>query len=55
MIGSALSDRLLGVHDIEAICGEFIERESVAAKRVLAIIPDQTRSAPMDILFRTLY
>ncbi len=41
--------------DVRAIGAEFVEREGLAGKRVLAIIPDQTRSGPIDLMFRALY
>ena len=41
--------------EVREICAEFVEREGLAGKRVLAIIPDQTRSGPIDMMFRVLY
>lgn len=41
--------------DVWTLCSEFVEREDLASKRVLAVIPDHTRTAPIDLLFRTLY
>jgi nickel-dependent lactate racemase len=50
--GPALS---LTPEDVRAICAEFVEEQRLGDKRVLAIIPDQTRSGPIDLMFRTLY
>lgn len=41
--------------DVWTLCSEFAEKESLASRRVLAIIPDATRTAPVDLMFRTLY
>ena len=46
---------LLGETEIREIVEDFVDRERLAGKRVLAIIPDHTRSAPMGLLFRELY
>ncbi len=46
---------LLSETEIREIIEDFVDRERLAGKRVLAIIPDHTRSAPMGILFRELY
>jgi len=49
------SHRLLGESEIREIVEGFVERERLPGKRVLAIIPDHTRSAPIGLLFRELY
>lgn len=51
--GSALI--ALTEDEVQAICAEFVEQEQLAGKRILGIIPDQTRSGPIDLMFRTLY
>ena len=55
MPGTGSSTGTLSEADVRAICAEFVEREHLAGKRVLGIIPDQTRSGPIDLMFRTLY
>jgi len=55
VIGRGAPDAVLGSAEVAAICAEFIEREHLAGKRVLGIIPDHTRSGPIDLMFRTLY
>ena len=55
MIGRGSPTTALTGEDVRAIAAEFVERERLAGKRVLAIIPDQTRSGPIDVMFKTLY
>ncbi len=55
MTGSGFEGRNLSEQEVRDLCGEFIEREGLRGKRVLGIIPDHTRSAPIDLMFRTLY
>jgi len=52
-IGSALSP--LTEDQVRTISAEFVDEQQLANKRILAIIPDQTRSGPIDLMFRTLY
>lgn len=49
------SDGFLTNADVWTLCSEFAQRENLASKRVLAIIPDHTRTAPIDLMFRVLY
>jgi nickel-dependent lactate racemase len=55
MLGTGSPTASLTEEDVRAICAEFVEREHLGGKRVLGIIPDQTRSGPIDLMFRTLY
>jgi nickel-dependent lactate racemase len=55
MVGTGSATGGLTEDDVRAIATGFVERERLAGKRVLAIIPDQTRSGPIDLMFRTLY
>ena len=55
MIGRGSATASLTEQEVRAIAAEFVERERLSGKRVLAIIPDQTRSGPIDVMFRTLY
>jgi nickel-dependent lactate racemase len=55
MVGTGSATGSVSEQDVRAICAEFVEREHLAGKRVLGIIPDQTRSGPIDLMFRTLY
>lgn len=55
MIGTGTPDTLLTDDQVREICASFVEAHDLAGKRVLGIIPDHTRSAPIDLMFRTLY
>jgi len=55
MIGRGSPTGALTEQEVRAIAAEFVEREALAGKRVLAIIPDQTRSGPIDVMFRSLH
>jgi nickel-dependent lactate racemase len=55
MIGKGSETQILSEAEVRAISTEFIEREGLRGKRVLGIIPDHTRSAPIDLMFRTMY
>jgi len=55
VIGTGSASGVLTEAQVRAIAAEFVERERLAGKRVLGIIPDQTRSGPIDLMFRTLY
>jgi lactate racemase len=39
---------------VRALCGEELAGWGLRGKRVLAIVPDHTRSAPIDLMFRVL-
>ena len=45
----------LRAEEAAALCEEYVAREGLARRQVLAIIPDHTRSAPIGLFFRTLY
>jgi nickel-dependent lactate racemase len=55
VVGRGAAAASLAEAEVREICAEFVEREGLAAKRVLAIIPDNTRSGPIDVMFRALY
>jgi lactate racemase len=40
---------------VRALCGEEIAKWGLRGKRVLAIVPDNTRTAPIDVMFRVLH
>src|SRR5690625_5107546 len=48
-------DSPLEEHEVREFLQSALKRETVAGKRVLVIIPDGTRSAPIDMLYRLLY
>ena len=55
VVGRGYTDRNLSAEEVREICAEGIESWQLEGRRVLAIIPDHTRTAPMDLIFRTLY
>ncbi|HXK59589.1 MAG TPA: lactate racemase domain-containing protein [Acidobacteriota bacterium] len=55
MIGKGSETALLTESDIRQICAEGFEQKKLDGKKVLAIIPDQTRTAPIDVMFRVVY
>ena len=55
MLGTGSPDRLLTPGEIEALCARFVDQYDLTGTKVLGIIPDHTRSAPIDVMFRTLY
>lgn len=55
MIGTGSVSKALDREAVRDFCAEFVEREGLRRKRVIAIIPDHTRTAPIGLMFRTLY
>ena len=52
MIAKGHLDRFLTEAEVREILSEAFAQAHVGGKRVLAIIPDGTRSAPIDVMFR---
>ncbi|HXY69155.1 MAG TPA: lactate racemase domain-containing protein [Gemmatimonadales bacterium] len=55
MLGRGAPAGTLGEAEVRRIAADFVERERLEGKRIVAVIPDQTRSGPIDLMFRTLY
>lgn len=55
MVGKGSPERFLSREEIHALCAEFVERQGLTGKKILGIIPDHTRSGPIDVMFKTLY
>ncbi len=55
LIGSGSKDRILTEDQIFEICKAGFEQQKFDKQRILFIIPDNTRTAPIDIMFRTVY
>ena len=55
MIGKGQTDRLLSADEISEVCTSFFDGLAIDGSRVLFLIPDSTRSCPMDVMFRELY
>jgi len=53
--GLGFVDRLLDECEVARVCDEAISGWSPDGRRVLVIIPDSTRTCPMDLMFRLLY
>lgn len=55
MIGKGFTDRLLTEIEVIKLVHDSFVGSDIDAKKVLCIIPDQTRTAPIDLMFRTVY
>ncbi len=55
IIGSGSLDQILNEDQIFDICVEGFRELKPVGKRLLFIIPDLTRTAPIDIMFRVVY
>lgn len=55
VIGNGSTERLLTEREVLDLCGEAFAGRKLDGKRILAIIPDHSRTAPIDMMFRTVY
>lgn len=55
MIGKGFTDRLLNETDVSQLVQDAFANAAFDGKKILCIIPDHTRTAPIDIMFRTVY
>jgi len=55
MIGKGFTNRLLTETDVSQLVQDVFAGAAVDGKKILCIIPDLTRTAPIDIMFRTVY
>jgi nickel-dependent lactate racemase len=55
VIGKGGEFEVLDEMQVSEICSEAFERTSLDNRRILAIIPDHSRTAPIDLMFRTVY
>jgi nickel-dependent lactate racemase len=55
MTGSGQKGTKLGEAEVRALCGRELAGWNLPGKRVLAIVPDHTRTAPIDLMFRVLH
>jgi nickel-dependent lactate racemase len=53
IIGKGHADRSLTEAEVRDLTAEALAQADLTGKRVLAIIPDGTRTAPLDLFFRT--
>ena len=54
-IGTGTPDKILNENQIYDICVEGFKELKLNDERFLFIIPDLTRTAPIDIMFRMVY
>jgi nickel-dependent lactate racemase len=54
-IGSGFTDRTLTESEVRDIAGRYFATIGVAGKRVLLVVPDSTRTAPVGLLFKTIH
>lgn len=55
VIGKGYKDRFLTDEEIAGLMAESIDNTNLDGKKVLAIIPDHTRTAPIGRMFKILY
>jgi len=53
MFGLGFDDRYLTDDEMRELCARAFDEHDLTGKRVMAIIPDHTRTAPVPLLFRT--
>ena len=55
LIGKGYTDQFLNESDIRGLMTEALARTNLDGKRVLVIIPDHTRTAPIPLFFRLFH
>lgn len=55
LVGKGSPLEMLDEAQVAALCAEAFAQRSWEGKRILAIIPDNTRTAPIDVMFRAVY
>jgi lactate racemase len=55
VIGKGSTTNPLKKSEVFSICAEALEQKQLDGKKVLFIIPDHSRTAPIDLMFRTVY
>jgi len=53
--GKGYTDRFLDEHEVRGLVFDALARAKLDGKRVLVIIPDSTRTAPIPLFFRLFY
>lgn len=54
-IGSGFPDRQLSEQEVRGIVSSALSTQSLRGKRVLLIVPDGTRTAPVGLLFKSIF
>lgn len=55
MFGKGSATSVLSEHEVLELCSDAFKNQALAGKRLLVVLPDNTRTAPIDVLFRTVY
>ncbi len=55
VLGKGSPEHTLNEQEIKSICEEVFAAKPLDGKKVLFILPDHSRSAPIDVMFRVLY
>ena len=55
MIGLGRREGSLTNQEVSSLVSESLSRKDLEGKRILCIIPDHTRTAPIDLMFRLVY
>jgi len=53
--GYGSTSELISENKVAELCSEAFEKYDLTNKRILAVIPDHSRTAPIDVMFRTVY
>lgn len=55
LVGRGDARTVLEAREVAAICAESLDGLSLRGKKVLVLIPDHTRHAPIDLFFRVIF
>lgn len=55
MVGNGYVSKLMAENEAVSLIKEALAKENWSGKRVLLILPDMTRSAPIPLLYKTIY
>ena len=55
IIGNGTTTGYLDENQVYDLCAEAFEKNDLTGKKVIAIIPDHSRTAPIDVMFRVAY
>lgn len=55
VLGNGFEDRIMREDEVVEIVHQALDNSKLDGKRVLVVIPDHTRTAPIPLMFRTLY
>ena len=55
MVGNGYVSKIMPEDEAVSLIKEALAKENWSGKRVLLILPDMTRSAPIPLLYKTIY